>query len=178
MSLRTSRRFSSISLSNSWMSCLLCLPSANFSKACLTLSSVSFSLSSRMRRIRILGVLSETLMGSVGIRSVDRPDGYDARHYPTSLAAILRYVFPIGKAHPRAFCSDLLRHAARFALASEGALLPLRYAEPALSPLSALPRHKAPRRPRMGVLPTSEMRCKVTLFLSISACQRAKFSNF
>lgn len=32
--------------------------------------------------------------------SVILSDGYDARPIPTSLAAIFRYVLPIGKAHP------------------------------------------------------------------------------
>ena len=49
-----------------------------------------------------------------------------------------------------------------FALAFEGALLPLRYSEPALSPLLALPNKYAPRRPELGDPPTvfSKLRCK------------------
>ena len=53
-------------------------------------------------------------------------------------------VLPLGKAHPF-ILMGLLRTAPLFALAFEGALLPLSMHEPALSPLFALPRRIAPR---------------------------------
>jgi len=72
------------------------------------------------------------------------------------------------------FLQVSFRNAAQFALASEGALLPLRYTEPALSPLLALPSNLAPRKPRLGVLPTliRKAGAKVHLF-----CQFSKSKN-
>lgn len=81
------------------------------------------------------------------------------------------------------FLQVSFRNAPQFALASEGALLPLRYTEPALSPLLALPSNLAPRKPRLGVLPTliRKAGAKVHLFCQFSKSKNEfnhKFNNY
>ena len=80
-------------------------------------------------------------------------DGYVARLKPTRLAAISRYVLPLGKAHPLNYLG-LLWTAPLLSLAFEGALLPLSMQQPALSPLLKLPKRIAPRNEWLRVLPT------------------------
>ena len=74
----------------------------------LTIREIRISLSGIFFRLVLpvvantahkFGIENKTLMGLLGV-SVDSPGGYDARPFPTSLAAIIRYVLPIGKAHP------------------------------------------------------------------------------
>lgn len=100
------------------------------------------------------------------------PTGMTLGLEPTSLAVILRYVLPIGKAHPL-ILMGLLRTAPSFALAFEGALLPLRYSEPALSPLFALPRRIAPRRAQMRDLPAFKKAMQSYYVFLLPASQRA-----